>query len=51
MKRNDTASIKDLKAIDPPQSKGEKLTAETQMLRAKKIKFQMVQEAWSFIKY
>lgn len=32
---------KTLEAIDPSQSKGERLTAETQMLRAKKIKFQM----------
>ena len=49
MKRADTAGIKDCKASDPPQSKGEMLTDETHMPRAEKVKFQMVQKAWSLI--
>lgn len=40
---------KTLKAIDPSQSKGERLTAETQMLREKKIKIQMAPKLSSLL--
>lgn len=40
---------KTLKAIDPSQSKGERLTAETQMLRERKIKIQMAPKLSSLL--
>lgn len=40
---------KTLKAIDPSRSKGERLTAETQMLREKKRKIQMAPKLGSLL--
>lgn len=40
---------KTLKAIDPSQSKGQRPTAEAQMLREKKIKFQMAPKLGSLL--